>query len=70
MTSHPLVWVEDGVFIFRDERLPGFRYDFDCQDAGDAIRWAAHLSMKSWVTKEHLFQFCALAMAELGIRHR
>lgn len=57
----PLVWIEDGYFIVRDEKLPGFRYDFACKSAGEALRWSAHLAEKMWVTKEHLEQFAILA---------
>lgn len=57
----PLVWIEDGYFIVRDEKLPGFRYDFACKSAGEALRWTVHLSTKSWITKEHLEQFAGIA---------
>jgi hypothetical protein len=66
----PLVWVEDGMFIVRDEKLPGFRYDFDCESAGDGLRWVAHLAQKSWVTTEHLEQFASLAADLFKVRHR
>jgi hypothetical protein len=58
---HPLVWIEDGVFIVRDEKAPGLRYDFECKSALDALSWAAHLAAKAWITKEHVEQFTALA---------
>lgn len=58
---HPLVWIEDGYFIVRDEKAPGLRYDFQCKSALDALTWVAHLAAKAWVTTEHLGQFSALA---------
>lgn len=66
----PLVWIEDGFFIVRDEKLPGFRYDFSCKSAGDALRWAAHLAGKTWVTTEHLVQFAEVAADHFGARRR
>jgi hypothetical protein len=70
LSRAPLVWVEGGFFIFRDERLPGFRYDFDCQGPADAIRWIEHLSKKTWITKEHILQFSILVMHEFGVSRR
>lgn len=67
---HPLVWIEDGLFIVRDEKLPGARYDFDCRDVGDALCWVEHLAAKSWITTEHLQQFAALAIAQFGVSRR
>ena len=31
--QNPLVWIEDGYFVFRDEGHPVFRYDFQCASA-------------------------------------
>lgn len=59
---HPLVWIEDGAFIVRDEKAPGFRYDFTCRDLADAVCWVEHLAAKTWITTEHLQQFAALAL--------
>lgn len=64
----PLVWIEDGFFIVRDERTPGMRYDFRCKGAGEALAWVEHLSEKSWITTEHLQQFASLAIAAFGVR--
>lgn len=65
---HPLVWIEDGYFIVRDEKAPGFRYDFQCKSKGEALTWLAHLAEKSWITKEHLEQFALLAAEHCGGR--
>ena len=62
LRRHPLVWIEDGFFIVRDERAPGFRYDFRCKNAMDALRWAADLAEKKWITTEHIEQFALLAI--------
>lgn len=67
---HPLVWIEDGFFIVRDERAPGFRYDFACKSALDALQWAAHLDEKAWITKEHVEQFARLANETFSMGRR
>lgn len=67
---HPLVWIEDGTFIVRDEKLPGARYEFDCRDRGDALCWVEHLAAKTWITTEHLHQFAALVIQHFGVRRR
>lgn len=66
----PLVWIEDGYFIVRDEKLPGFRYDFTCKDSAEALRWIVHLADKQWVTTEHLQQFATLAGEHCKARRR
>ena len=59
----PLVKVEErladgriGVVLF-DREMPGFKYDFYCRNADDALEWIAHLAQKNWVTKRHLEWF-------------
>lgn len=66
----PLVWIEDGFFIVRDEKAPGMRYDFQCKNAGEALTWVEHLAEKNWITTEHLGQFASLAIATFGVRRK
>lgn len=70
LQRHPLVWIEDGHFIVRDERAPGFRYDFACKSSLEALHWAADLAGKAWITKEHLEQFAALAHDTLKAKRK
>lgn len=60
----PLVWMEDGYFVFRDPKHPGFTYDFMVTDASDALGWVAHMAEKNWVTTEHLEQFARRVIGE------
>lgn len=60
----PLVWMEDGYFVFRDPKHPGFTYDFLVTDAADAMGWVAHMAEKNWVTTDHLEQFARLVTGE------
>jgi hypothetical protein len=62
----PLVWIEYGYFVFRDEDHEGFRYDFRPTDALECMDWVAHMAGKSWVTTDHLEQFARLACQQFA----
>ena len=59
--SIPLVYLEDGFFVFTDPNHPGFTYDFKIYPTSSVDKWIAHLSDKTWVTPEHIRQFKELA---------
>lgn len=54
-------------YVFYDPRLSRFRYSFECGSPGEVLKWIAHLSEKSWVTKAHIEQFVLLAISQFGI---
>lgn len=54
-----------GVSVF-DPAHPGFRYDFWCEDAIDALTWIRQLGEKSWVTRDHLHVLAMLILHELA----
>lgn len=65
----PVVYRDGDAFIFTDRDHPGFIYeitDAQCEDAGSALRWIAHMAVKSWVTPKHLEQFALLAAEQFG----
>lgn len=60
----PLVKLVDGYFEFY---LDGeMVYDFKPADAPHALRWIEHMTQKTWVTKDHVQQFAALAAGHYG----
>lgn len=68
--THPLVELEEGGhFIFHDYASGG-TYDFKPRDAGDCLRWIAHLLGKSWVTADHIEQFSNMAARHFGVPRR
>ena len=66
--SIPLVYLEDGFFVFTDPSHPGFTYEFRIYPTSSVEKWVTHLSDKSWVTPEHINQFKALATAQESAR--
>lgn len=67
----PLVYRDASGYVLTDRDQPGFTYDiadFQCEDAGSALRWVAHMAQKSWITTRHLEQFARLAAERFGGR--
>lgn len=65
----PLVFRDADWYVFIDRDQPGFTYeitDAQCEDAGSALRWVAHMAQKSWVTERHIEQFALLAAERFG----
>ena len=53
----PLVYFDDGFYVFTDRNEPHFQYDFEVDDVMDKSFWINHMSDKNWVTPEHIAEF-------------
>lgn len=62
---------DSGAFFDFFSRDCGYRhvYDLHCISESNALEWIAHISEKSWVTKDHLRIFSTMASNHFGCRH-